>query len=122
MTFGEKLQRLRQKAGLSQDALAERLDVSRQAVSRWERNETMPETDKIVLMAEMFGVTKDYLLRDMPEKAEAAAAALCGTEAEIRLPAGRDNGEPFAAIKWLYGAAPSRWPNHPEGWFGPGFD
>lgn len=72
MTFGEKLQRLRQKAGLSQDALAERLDVSRQAVSRWERNETMPETDKIVLMAEMFSVTTDYLLRDMPEKAEAA--------------------------------------------------
>lgn len=37
MTFGEKLQKLRQKAGMSQDALAERLDVSRQAVSRWER-------------------------------------------------------------------------------------
>lgn len=37
MTFGEKLQALRQSAGMSQDALAERLDVSRQAVSRWER-------------------------------------------------------------------------------------
>lgn len=68
MTFGEKLQRLRQKAGLSQDALAERLNVSRQAVSRWERNETMPETEKVVALAELFGVSTDYLLRDQPER------------------------------------------------------
>ena len=38
MTFGEKLQKLRTRAGLSQDQLAELLDVSRQAVSKWERN------------------------------------------------------------------------------------
>ena len=49
MTFGEKLQSLRQRAGMSQDALAERLQVSRQAVSRWERDETMPETDNCLL-------------------------------------------------------------------------
>ena len=48
MTFGEKLQRLRARAGLSQDQLAELLDVSRQAVSKWERNEAMPEAEKIV--------------------------------------------------------------------------
>ena len=52
MTFGEKLQSLRQRAGMSQDALAERLQVSRQAVSRWERDETMPETDKVIALAE----------------------------------------------------------------------
>ena len=52
MTFGEKLQALRQKAGMSQDALAEKLNVSRQAVSRWERDETMPETDKVVALAD----------------------------------------------------------------------
>lgn len=63
MTFGEKLQALRQRSGMSQDALAERLDVSRQAVSRWERDETMPETDKVVTLADIFGVTTDYLLR-----------------------------------------------------------
>ena len=45
MTFGEKLQKLRSREGLSQDALAELLNVSRQAVSRWERDETMPETE-----------------------------------------------------------------------------
>jgi len=79
MTFGEKLQKLRQKAGMSQDALAERLDVSRQAVSRWERDETMPETDKVVAMADLFGVTTDYLLRqgtkEEPQAAQATAAA-----------------------------------------------
>ena len=62
MTFGEKLQSLRQRSGMSQDALAERLQVSRQAVSRWERDETMPETDKVVALADIFGVTTDYLL------------------------------------------------------------
>ena len=67
MTFGEKLQSLRQKAGMSQDVLAERLEVSRQAVSRWERDETMPETDKVVALADIFGVTTDYLLRPQPE-------------------------------------------------------
>ena len=71
MTFGEKLQSLRQKSGMSQDALAEKLNVSRQAVSRWERDETMPETEKVVLIADLFGVTTDYLLRQTEEKTTA---------------------------------------------------
>lgn len=79
MTFGEKLQRLRQRAGMSQDVLAEKLGVSRQAVSRWERDETMPETDKVVALADLFGVTTDYLLRqgteEEPQAAQPAAAA-----------------------------------------------
>ena len=68
MTFGEKLQTLRQHSGMSQDALAERLNVSRQAVSRWERDETMPETEKVVALANLFGVTTDYLLRPEVER------------------------------------------------------
>ena len=50
MTFGEKLQKLRARAGLSQDQLAELLDVSRQAVSKWERSEAMPEAEKLSLI------------------------------------------------------------------------
>lgn len=69
MTFGEKLQRLRAREGLSQDALAELLNVSRQAVSRWERDETMPETEKVIRISEHFHVTTDYLLKDGPEHA-----------------------------------------------------
>ena len=74
MTFGEKLLSLRQKAGMSQDALAEKLNVSRQAVSRWERDETMPETEKVILLADLFGVSTDYLLRQMEEQIDAQAA------------------------------------------------
>lgn len=70
MTFGEKLQDLRRKAGLSQDALAGKLDVSRQAVSKWERDETMPETEKVVRVAQLFGVSLDYLLMDREENRE----------------------------------------------------
>lgn len=62
MTFGEKLQSLRRCAGMSQDILAEKLEVSRQAVSKWERDETMPETEKVVRIAKLFGVSLDELL------------------------------------------------------------
>lgn len=67
MTFGEKLQKLRTREGLSQDTLAELLNVSRQAVSRWERDETMPETEKVIRISDHFHVTTDYLLKDGPE-------------------------------------------------------
>lgn len=69
MTFGEKLQTLRAREGLSQDALAEALDVSRQAVSKWERDEAMPEAEKMVRISRRFEVTTDYLLlEDAPER------------------------------------------------------
>ena len=64
MTLGEKILELRRRNAISQDALAERLDVSRQAVCKWERDEAIPETDKIVKLAQVFGVTTDYLLLD----------------------------------------------------------
>ena len=69
MTLGEKIQELRRKNAISQDALAERLDVSRQAVSKWERDEATPETDKIVKLAQVFSVSTDYLLlEEAPEQ------------------------------------------------------
>ena len=43
------------------------MDISRQAVSRWERDETMPETDKVVALADLFAVTTDYLLQEQAE-------------------------------------------------------
>lgn len=69
MTFGEKLQDLRRRAGMSQDTLAEKLDVSRQAVSKWERDEAMPETEKLVRIAQLFDASLDELLLDRePQK------------------------------------------------------
>ena len=88
MAFAEKLIRLRKREGWSQEALAESLGVSRQAVSRWERDETMPDSDKIVALADLFGVTTDYLLRrtaagrpsgHSPTKVPAAPAQNGGT-------------------------------------------
>lgn len=72
MTFGEKLQKLRARQGLSQDALAELLDVSRQAVSKWERDEAMPEAEKLVRISDYFSVTIDSLLRPDREPASPA--------------------------------------------------
>lgn len=63
MTFGEKLVQLRRARGLSQEALAEAVSVSRQAVSKWELGTAVPEVDKIIALADFYGVTTDYLLR-----------------------------------------------------------
>ena len=62
MTMGEKMQKLRKQKNWSQETLAEKLGVSRQAVSLWERGESMPEIDKLIPLARLFGVTADYLL------------------------------------------------------------
>lgn len=73
MTTGEKIAALRRKAGASQEALAAQLGVSRQAVSRWETNESLPDTEKIIQLSRIFQVpTDDLLLPDKPaENAEA---------------------------------------------------
>lgn len=64
MTFGEKMQKLRKEAGLSQEELSYQLGVSRQAISKWERDNGYPETEKIVQMSKMFHVSLDYLLNE----------------------------------------------------------
>lgn len=67
MTFGEKLYKLRKTHGLSQEALAEKLNTSRQAVSKWENNNGYPETEKIILISKLFQITLDDLLIDDKE-------------------------------------------------------
>ena len=64
MTLSEKLQNLRRAAGLSQEALAERLGVTRQAVSKWETGEGKPDIDNLLPLAKLLGTTVDYLLDD----------------------------------------------------------
>lgn len=64
MTFGEKLYKLRKSQGLSQEALAEKLNTSRQAISKWENNNGYPETEKIILISKIFQVKLDDLLID----------------------------------------------------------
>lgn len=64
MTFGEKIQKLRKETGLSQEELSYQLNVSRQAISKWERDNGYPETEKIVRMSKLFNVSLDYLLNE----------------------------------------------------------
>ncbi len=64
MNFPEKLQKLRKERGWSQEELASRIAVSRQAVSKWELGTAVPDTDNIVQLSELFGVTTDYLIKD----------------------------------------------------------
>lgn len=64
MTFSEKLYTLRKSKGLSQEQLAESLNVSRQAVSKWESGTAVPETEKLLAISEYFGVSVDYLIKD----------------------------------------------------------
>ena len=64
MKLNEKICYCRRKAGLSQEALAERIGVSRQAISKWETGEASPEITKLPLLASTFGVTADWLLSE----------------------------------------------------------
>lgn len=64
MSLGNKLAEARRAKNLTQEQLAEQLEVTRQAVSRWESDAAYPETDKIVRMAQILEVSCDYLLQD----------------------------------------------------------
>ena len=64
MNMGEKIFNLRKERGISQEALAELLGTTRQAVSKWENGRGYPETEKLLKLSEIFGVTLDYLLKD----------------------------------------------------------
>lgn len=64
MILADKIINLRKKNGWSQEELAEKMQVSRQAVSKWESAQTVPDLDKLLTLSRLFGVTTDYLLKD----------------------------------------------------------
>lgn len=68
MMIGNKILSCRKKAGMSQEALAVKLNISRQAVSRWETGEAVPDTEKIIQLSKLFHVSTDYLLLDEIEE------------------------------------------------------
>lgn len=63
MDIGDRIQGLRKSRGLSQEELAEKMGVSRQAVSKWESGQNAPDLEKVVLLSECFEVSTDYLLK-----------------------------------------------------------
>lgn len=70
MILADKIIRQRKKNGWSQEELAEKMEVSRQAVSKWESAQTIPDLEKILKLGNLFGVTTDYLLKDEMEDEE----------------------------------------------------
>ena len=70
MILADKLILLRKKSGMSQEELAEKMNVSRQAVSKWEGAQSIPDLSKILQLSELYGVTTDYLLKDSVEAEE----------------------------------------------------
>lgn len=64
MILADKIIKERKRLGLSQEELAEKMNVSRQAVSKWEGGQSIPEIEKILQLSSLFGVTTDYLLKD----------------------------------------------------------
>ena len=64
MSFSEKIYALRTQAGMSQASFAEKLQVSRQTVSKWELGTSYPEIEKVLAISSLFHVTTDYLLKD----------------------------------------------------------
>ncbi|MBU5610150.1 helix-turn-helix domain-containing protein [Aerococcus mictus] len=64
MILADKILYLRKQAGWSQEELAQQLNVSRQSISKWERAEAIPDLEKILDLARIFGVTTDYLIKD----------------------------------------------------------
>lgn len=70
MKLNEKLIKLRKENGLSQEEFGNEINVSRQAVSKWENQETKPDIDKIQEIGKRFNVSFDYLLNDEIEELE----------------------------------------------------
>lgn len=110
MNLSGKILYCRKKAGLSQEALAERLGVSRQAVSKWETGEAVPELSKLMLLAQTFGVTTDWLLSESEPEPETALEPEAPPASEVKMPS--DNwvesipgvlGRLIRRYGWLYG-------------------
>ena len=73
MTLGEKLSKLRKEYNYTQEQLADILGVTRQSISKWETDGSIPDLDRLIRLSEIFGVTLDELVKGMPEEQEATA-------------------------------------------------
>ena len=67
MILADKLIELRKKNGWSQEDVAEKLDVSRQTISKWEGAQSVPDMNRIIRLSELYGVSTDFLLKDEME-------------------------------------------------------
>ena len=115
-TLGRRIQEARKAAGLSQESLGERLGVSRQAVSKWESDASVPDLENLIAMSSIFGVTIGALLGVEPPEApsEGDAPESPGDGAEDAAPAGELTDRELAAVeaivqKYLEAVRRPRW-------------
>ena len=85
MILADKIIKIRKQNGWSQEELAEKVGVSRQAVSKWESGTSIPDLDKILRLSEIFGVTTDYLLKDAIEELSPETDAEIKENGQLRL-------------------------------------
>jgi len=85
MILAEKIVKLRKQVGWSQEELAEKMNISRQSVSKWESTNSIPDLNKIIVLAEIFDVSTDYLLKDSIEAPESINGSLENNAVQISL-------------------------------------
>ena len=96
MKFADKLIELRKEKGWSQEEFAEKLDVSRQAISRWENETALPDAQNILRISKLFNVTTDYLLNeDNEDRAETPAVQTAEAKIEKTAPVSRKKKYPY---------------------------
>ena len=122
MALSDKLYMLRKKSGLSQEQLAEQLSVSRQAISKWESGQSVPESEKLIAISNYFDVSLDYLLKDENENESNDNAPETGT---IQNTSGRTNwflgvifrSDCFGSQALLCGVFINAWWNYGDGYY-----
>ena len=101
MNVGERIKKCRMDAGLSQEKLAEKLGVSRQAVTKWETGQSMPSTSNLFQLAEIFGTTVDFLTKKEITPTPQRERVIIKTAVVEKAP--EENFEPkwLAGLKWV---------------------
>lgn len=102
MTLGEKIQKHRKEKSMSQEELAALLGVSRQAVSKWELNDTIPDTENVIQLGKILEVSLDYLLkpeRETPDEGGDTKNSMCGNG--DRENPGRPKKRRWGLIGWV---------------------
>lgn len=97
MTLDKKLVSLRKREGLSQAEVSEKLDVSRQAVSRWESGEARPSTDNLQALCKLYYVSLDYLLNESEDESPVLATTDLATKS------GKEREEQKQGKQWIRG-------------------
>ena len=108
MKLSEKIVTLRKQKGWSQEELADKLNVSRQAVGKWETETALPEVDKILQMATLFDVSTDSLLKDdvqLPQTQQPDTFCAADKKTKFKSKKIQKIGKLFNSILWLIAVA-----------------